>query len=345
MKFAIVGCGRIAKRHIEAIINTKEAELYALCDNNRNRLDETAFVNNLKNNYEDIEEMLKDEKIDIVSICTPNASHAELAIKAIKAGKHVLLEKPIATTVEDAERIIQAAQDYHVKVTAVHQNRFNEAIQKTRKAYEDGRFGRMSHGVASIRWNRNKPYYDQDSWRGTANQQDGILMNQSIHNIDLLLWMMGPVKSVTGKTATRFRDIEMEDVGAAILEFESGALGMIEGAGTIYPSNLEETLNLFGDKGTVCIGGLAVNKIENWRFSDDFAAEEAKIISEQLQNPPTVYGYGHQLIVEDMIESIQKDREPYISLEDGKYAIEVILAIYESSRTGKSIKIRSKVAR
>ncbi|WP_330949247.1 Gfo/Idh/MocA family protein [Virgibacillus sp. MG-45] len=339
MKFAVVGCGRIAKKHVEAIHNAEGAELYALCDIDSERLNNMAKENKITNLFQSVEEMLKDSSIDVVNICTPNASHADLAIKAIEAGKHVMIEKPIATTVEDAERIIQAAKKHKVKATAVHQNRFNEAVQKTRKAFEAGKFGSMSHGVASIRWNRDERYYGQDEWRGKIEQQDGVLMNQCIHNIDLLIWMMGSVKKVTGKTTTRFRDIEMEDVGTAIIEFESGSLGVVEGAGTIYPTNLEETLNLFGEKGTVCIGGIAVNKIENWRFSEDFSEEEDAIIKEQQGNPPTVYGYGHQIIVEDMIDAIKKDREPYITLEDGKKAVEVVLAIYESSKTGKTVEL------
>lgn len=339
MNFAVVGCGRIAKKHIEAIDNAKKAVLYALCDIDEDRLETMASDNNITNKYLNIDEMLEDSNIDVVTICTPNATHADLAIKAIEAGKHVMIEKPIATTVEDAERIIQAAKEHNVKASSVHQNRFNQAVQKTRKAYEEGKFGRMSHGVASIRWNRDERYYGQDEWRGKIDQQDGVLMNQCIHNIDLLRWMMGPVKSVTGKTTTRFRDIEMEDVGTAIIEFESGALGVIEGAGTIYPTNLEETLNLFGEKGTVCIGGIAVNKIENWRFNTNFSDEEAAILAEQEGNPPTVYGYGHQLIVEDMIVAIENDCEPYVTLQDGKNAIELVLAIYKSSKTGTSINL------
>ncbi|WP_101842472.1 Gfo/Idh/MocA family protein [Halobacillus sp. Marseille-P3879] len=344
INFAIVGCGRIAKKHVEAIKSTEGAELVSLCDVDIDRLNKMASENNIERIYTSIDEMVKDSHIDVVNICTPNAVHADNAIEAIEAGKHVMIEKPIATCLEDADRILEAAKRNGVKATAVHQNRFNEAIQKTRKACEEGKFGEMSHGVASIRWNRNMGYYKQDSWRGTVEHQDGVLMNQCIHNIDLLIWMMGPVKSVTGKTVTRFRDIEMEDVGSAILEFENGAIGIIEGAGTIYPTNLEETLNLFGSKGTACVGGIAVNKIENWRFTDDFQEEESNLLEQQHDNPPTVYGFGHQLIIEDMVDSINSNREPYITLEDGRNAIEVVLAIYKSSQLGQSIELNQEVS-
>ncbi|WP_281974571.1 Gfo/Idh/MocA family protein [Halobacillus litoralis] len=344
IKFAIVGCGRIAKKHSEAIANAQGAELVALCDIDENRLNQMSVENNVRATYTTLTEMVQNPNIDVINICTPNAVHAENAIEAIEAGKHVMVEKPIATSLEDADKIIEAADRKGVKAATVHQNRFNEAIQKTREAFEEGMFGEMSHGVASIRWNRNMGYYNQDSWRGTVNHQDGILMNQCIHNIDLLIWMMGPVKSVTGKTVTRFRDIEMEDVGSAILEFQNGAIGMIEGAGTIYPTNLEETLNLFGSNGTVCVGGIAVNKIETWRFSEDFKESEEILLNQQKDNPPTVYGFGHQLIVEDMVNSIKYDVEPYITLLDGRKAIEVVLAIYESSRLGKKIELSKKTS-
>lgn len=333
MNFAIVGCGRIALKHAEAIKNLPEAKLVSVCDIIPEKAEQFATSYQAQM-YVEFDEMLENPEIQVVNICTPNALHADMAVKAIEKGKHVMIEKPIAISLEDADRIIEAASRKGVKATAVHQNRFNAAIQKTRKALEGGMFGQMSHGVASIRWNRNQAYYNQANWRGTIDAKDGVLMNQCIHNIDLLNWMMGPVKKVIGKTATRFRDIEMEDVGTAILEFESGALGIIEGAGTIYPTNLEETLNLFGEKGTVCIGGIAVNKIENWRFTEDFKGEEEKVLAEQEDNPPTVYGYGHAAIIQDMIDAIKEDRNPYITLQDGKDAVAIVLAIYESSKTG-----------
>lgn len=340
--FAIVGCGRIAKKHAEAIHNSKKANLYALCDIDSDRMAELAEKYEVKHIYHDLKEMLENPEIDVVNICTPHHLHADMAIMAIEREKHVVIEKPIATSVEDANRIIEAAKKYNVKATVVHQNRFNNAIQKTRKALEEGKFGKMSHGVASIRWNRNEDYYNLDDWRGKSFLKDGILMNQCIHNIDLLIWMMGPVKRVVGITKTRFRDIEMEDVGGALLEFESGAIGIIEGAGTVYPKNLEETLSLFGERGTVSIGGIAVNRIETWRFSEDFQEEENAIINSQEADPPTVYGYGHQVVVDDIVHAIENDVEPYITLEDGKRAMEVILAIYESSKTGLPVDLINK---
>ncbi|TCS83361.1 Gfo/Idh/MocA family protein [Tepidibacillus fermentans] len=341
MNFAIVGCGRIAPKHAESIMALEEANLVAVCDIIDEKAEEFAKKYNAKK-YLNYDEMLEDPEIEVVNICTPSGLHAEMAIKAIEKGKHVMVEKPIAMTVEDANRIIEAAKRKGVKAAAVHQNRFNDAIQKTRQALEAGRFGKMSHGVASIRWNRNQAYYDQASWRGTREMDGGTLMNQCIHNIDLLRWMMGPVKKVYGNTATRFRRIEMEDVGVAVLEFESGALGVIEGASTIYPTNLEETLNLFGETGTVVVGGIAVNRIEKWRFSENFKEEEEAIVKAQAENPPTVYGYGHQLIIKDFIDAIKENRDPYVTLEDGKNALEIVLAIYESAEKDQPVYLNQK---
>ncbi len=336
LKFGIVGCGRIAPKHAEAISALEEADLIAVCDIDEEKAKGFAEKYNAEM-YIEYDKMLENPDIDVINICTPNAQHADMAVQAIEKGKHVMIEKPIALTLEDADRIIEAAEKAGVKASAVHQNRFNDAIQQTRKAMEEDQFGKMSHGIASIRWNRNMGYYNQASWRGTKEYKDGVLMNQCIHNIDLLRWMMGPIKKIDGSTATRFRDIEMEDVGVATVEFESGALGVIEGAGTIYPTNMEETLNLFGEKGTVVVGGIAVNKIEKWRFSESFQEEEQKILAEQADNPPTVYGFGHQNIIQDMIDAVKEDRDPYVTLQDGKNAIEIVLAIYESSETGKPV--------
>jgi len=341
MNFAIVGCGRIAPKHAESITALEEANLVAVCDIVDEKAEEFANKYNAKK-YLNFDEMLENPEIDVVNICTPSGIHAELAIKAIEKGKHVMIEKPIAMSVEDADRIIEAANRMGVKAAAVHQNRFNDSIQMTRKAMEEGRFGKMSHGVASIRWNRNQGYYDQAPWRGTRENDGGTLMNQCIHNIDLLRWMMGPVKKVSGNTATRFRRIEMEDVGVATIEFESGALGIIEGASTIYPTNLEETLNLFGETGTVVVGGIAVNKIEKWRFSENFKEEEEIIVNGQAENPPTVYGFGHQLIIKDFIDAIKEDRDPYVTLEDGKNVLQIVLAIYESAEKDQVIYLNQK---
>ncbi|MFC4320085.1 Gfo/Idh/MocA family protein [Litchfieldia salsa] len=337
MNFAIIGCGRVAEVHAAAIMETEGAILYATCDISEHRLE--PFHSKFKANhlYTDYQLMLENPNIDVVNICTPNGMHAEMAIRAIEKGKHVMIEKPMAITDEDAVRIIEAAQRHQVKATVVHQNRFNDAILMTKEALEGGKFGKLAYGTASVRWNRNQDYYDQDAWRGTEEMQDGVLMNQAIHTIDLLIWLMGPVKSVTGKTVTRIRDIEMEDVGTALLEFESGAIGGVDGTSTTFAIDLGASINLFGELGTVCIGGNAANRIDKWRFTQDFKAEEESVLGVQKELPESVYGDGHKLIIRDFVSAVKENREPFVSLEAGRDAVRVILSIYQSSKTGKSV--------
>ena len=272
----------------------------------------------------------------MVSICTPSGMHAEMGIAAAKAGKHVIVEKPMAMSLQDADDLIQACEDNGVKLAVCFQNRFNPPVQRLRRALEEGRFGKLTHASAVVRWFRPQDYYDQAPWRGTRANDGGCLMNQSIHNIDLLQWMMGPVESVFGYTANNLRKIECEDVGVAVLKFKSGALGVIEASTTVYPENLEETLNIFGEKGTVVLGGIAVNKIETWKFAD--SKEENGSLGEHQQEVPNVYGFGHNALIEDFIKAVHSSKEPYVDGREGKKALEVVLGVYNSVRSGEVVK-------
>ncbi|HEU4963700.1 MAG TPA: Gfo/Idh/MocA family oxidoreductase, partial [Bacilli bacterium] len=264
IRFAIVGCGHIAKKHIEGIHKTEGAELAAFCDTNPERLSEFQEQYGVAG-YLSLEEMLEaDPSIDVVSICTPSGIHAPLAVQAAKAKKHLVVEKPIALTLRDADAIIDACRENGVKLAVVHPNRFRPVVVELRKAIDQGRFGKISHVKATVRWNRNQAYYDQAAWRGTKTMDGGVLMNQAIHNLDLLLWLAGPVVEVGAHTATRLRDIEAEDVAVATLQFDNGALGLIEAAATIYPKNLEESLAIFGETGSAIVGGPTANWIKHW---------------------------------------------------------------------------------
>jgi UDP-N-acetyl-2-amino-2-deoxyglucuronate dehydrogenase len=331
--FGVIGCGRISKNHLESIQAVPGAELVAVADCDEQAVARTVDKYNCKG-YSDYREMLANSNVKIVNICTPSGEHARIAIDAIKAGKHVLVEKPMAMSLAEADAMIAAAQEAGVKLGVVHQNRFNNAIVKLRKAIEGERFGHLTHSSAVVRWNRNDEYYTQAPWRGTWAQDGGCLMNQSIHNIDLLQWMMGSVESLFAYTATNARKIEGEDVGAIVLKFKNGALGVIEATTTIYPKNLEETLSIFGSSGTVCIGGIAVNKIEAWRFSGD---DENTILANQDKEPPNVYGFGHADIIQDFMNAVTENRDPAISGEEGRKALEIILAIYHSVKYKKEI--------
>ena len=342
MKYALIGCGRISPNHIKAAQNNK-LDIAAICDlEYRNMTDKKAkfeLPESVKL-YTDYKEMLKNEKPELVAIATESGKHASIALDCIAFGSNVIIEKPIALSLEDADRIIEAAEKKGVKICANHQNRFNRSIQKIRDAVEKNRFGKMFYGTAHIRWCRNHEYYDRATWRGTWEQDGGALMNQCIHNIDLLRWMMGDeVVEVVGMTdRLNHPYIEAEDFGVALVRFANGSYGIIEGTTNVYPKNLEESLYLFGEKGTVKAGGISVNRIEEWRFSD-MLDDPGEVIRQFAENPPNVYGYGHTPLYADMIDAVKNDRKPYVDGCAGKRALELVLAIYKSAATGSSVKI------
>lgn len=340
MRYALIGCGRISPNHIAAAIENK-LEIVALCD-----LKEENIIDKIKkfdlpasvNMYSDYKKMLEKEHIDLVAIATESGKHAEIAIKCIEVGCNLVIEKPIALSLVDADRIIEKADEKGVKVCACHQNRFNKSIQKIREAIEKNRFGRMFYGTAHIRWARDYEYYSRAPWRGTWEQDGGALMNQCIHNIDLLRWMLGDdIVEVVGMTDRQRHDyIEAEDLGIALVKFKSGAYGIIEGTTNVYPKNLEETLYLFGEKGTVKAGGQSVNVIEEWLFSD--IIDDPEEVKKQFhENPPNVYGYGHTPLYADVIAAVRENRAPYVDAQAGRRALELVLAIYKSSAEGRSV--------
>lgn len=283
--------------------------------------------------------MIQEVKPDLVSIATESGIHAEIALFCIDHGVHVIIEKPMAMSISDANEIIRHSEEKHVKVSACHQNRFNIAVQEMRHALEAGRFGRLSHGSIHVRWNRNQGYYDQAPWRGTWAQDGGALMNQCIHGIDLLRWTFGgEIEEVYGQTRQQFHDyLEAEDVGMAVVKFKNGAIATIEGTTNVYPKNLEETLYIFGEKGTVKIGGTSTNNIDVWDFADESEADtKNKGLQEETSN---VYGNGHTSLFADMIDAIQNDRKPYVDAYAGRDALELVLAIYKSQKEGKAVKL------
>ncbi len=341
MNYALIGCGRISPNHIAAA-RANRLNFVAMCDiNSDNMLDKKVKfeLSDSVKMYTDYKEMLQQEKIDLVAIATESGKHAGIAVDCIEAGCNVIIEKPIALSLEDADKIIRKADEKEVKVCACHQNRFNKSIQKIREAVEKKRFGKMFYGTAHIRWCRDHEYYDRANWRGTWEQDGGALMNQCIHNIDLLRWMLGDeVEEVVGMTDRLHHDyIEAEDLGIALVKFKNGAYGIVEGTTDVYPKNLEETLYLFGEKGTVKAGGQSVNVIEEWRFSDMLDDPE-EIKSRFHENPPNVYGYGHTPLYTDMINAIENDRDPYVDAVAGRRALELVLGIYKSANTGEIIK-------
>ena len=342
MKYVLIGCGRISPNHIEAAKNNG-LEIVAICDIDPDNMEDKALKHNLPDSihrYTDYKEMLNTEKPELVAVCTESGKHAEVALDCIDAGCNVIIEKPIALSLKDADEIIRRAKEKGVKVCANHQNRFNKSIQKIREARDKRRFGKLMYGTAHIRWNRGWEYYSRAKWRGTWEQDGGALMNQCIHNIDLLRWMMGnDIDEVFAYTDKLNHDyIEAEDLGIALVRFSNGSYGIIEGTTDVYPRNLEETLYMFGSKGTVKAGGNSVNLIEEWRFSDELD-DPAEVMKEFGENPPNVYGFGHTPLYADVIDAIQNNREPYVSAEDGRRALELVLAIYKSAAEGRPVKL------
>ncbi len=341
MKYALIGCGRISPNHIGAAVNN-ELEIVGICDLIEERMKEKKeLFEAIKDvhEYTDYKLMIEKEKPDLVAIATESGKHAEIAIDCLNMGVNIIIEKPISLSIEDADRIIKLAEEKKLKVCTCHQNRFNKAIQKMRKNLEAGYFGKLYYGTAHILWNRNQSYYEQAPWRGTWAQDGGTLMNQCIHNIDLLRWMMGDeVSEVFAYTDNLNHPyIEAEDVGLALVKFKNGTYGVIEGTSDVYPKNLEETLYLFGSTGTAKAGGSSVNKIEVWRFED--GEDEEAVKSEFSEVHKNVYGLGHTPLYKDMIEAIKENRAPYIDACAGKRAMELVLAIYLSAATGKPVKL------
>ena len=343
MKYALIGCGRISPNHVVAAKNNG-LDIVALCDPiSENAMDKIVKFDLDTDNvrvYLDYKDMLSIEKPELVAIATESGKHAKIAIDCINAGCNVIIEKPIALSLKDADEIIEAGIRNNVKVCACHQNRFNKSIKKIREAVDKNRFGKLLYGTAHIRWARNHEYYERASWRGTWEQDGGALMNQCIHDIDLLRWMMGgdieEVMAMTDRLTHPY--IEAEDLGIALVKFSNGSYGIIEGTTNVYPKNLEETLYIFGEKGTVKAGGEAVNIIEEWRFSDYL--EEPEVVKKECsENPPNVYGFGHTKLYKDVIEAIENDRQPLVDAKAGRDALELVLAIYKAAATGKSIKL------
>lgn len=343
MRYALIGCGRIATNHMKAAVNN-QLEISAVCDVVPEHMEVLLAKHELQNDmsilrYTDYRSMIQEVKPDLVSIATESGIHAEIALFCIDHGVHVIIEKPMAMSISDANEIIRCSEEKHVKVSACHQNRFNIAVQEMRHALEAGRFGRLSHGSIHVRWNRNQGYYDQAPWRGTWAQDGGALMNQCIHGIDLLRWTFGgEIEEVYGQTRQQFHDyLEAEDVGMAVVKFKNGAIATIEGTTNVYPKNLEETLYIFGEKGTVKIGGTSTNNIDVWDFADESELDtKNKGLQEETSN---VYGNGHTSLFADMIDAIRNDRKPYVDAYAGRDALELVLAIYKSQKEGHVVRL------
>ena len=331
--FGIIGCGFAGRIHAEAISNTKMGKVQAFCSRDKEKAKVFAYKYNA-DWYTDLDKFLNCNDIQVVNICTPSSLHSDIAIKAAEAGKHLIVEKPLDVTTKKCDTIIDAARKNRVKLTVIYQHRFKEAVQALKSAIEMGRFGKLLLGDAYIKWYRTPEYYNESEWKGTKKYDGGgALINQGIHTIDLLLWMMGDVKEVYGKTKTLVHSIEVEDTAVAIIEFKNGALGVIEAATSTYPG-FDERLEIYGENGAVCIEG---NRIVTWKFRDKMRGDEGKELlgsndtSGGAKEPTGISTKLHQRQIEDMINAILNDRDPLITGEEARKSVALIERIYSSS--------------
>lgn len=343
IRFALIGCGRIAKRHAE-LLGTGQiagAQLVAVSDIDPTRADAYATRYQVPG-YSSIEAMLAQGDIDAVSVLTPSGLHAEHAVLVAQSGRHVVVEKPMALTLPDADRMIAAADAAGVRLFVVKQNRFNVPVVKAREALDAGRLGQLVLGTVRVRWCRDQAYYAQDAWRGTYAQDGGVIANQASHHVDMLSWFMGPVESVHARGATALVDIEAEDTAVATLRFRNGALGVIEATGATRPRDIEGSLSLLGSGGAIEIGGFAVNQIHHWQFTQPIAAD-GEVLEKFSVNPPNVYGFGHQAYYEHVVGCLASGRPALVDGHEGRAALELVVALYESMASGREVTLPVQV--
>lgn len=342
IKIALVGCGRIAKRHAELLGfgQIKGATLSAVCDIVEEKAKTLAARFNVPH-YVDMDEMVVRERPDVVAVLTPSGMHAEHITRLAPHGKHIVVEKPMALTLDDADAMIAACRENDTRLFVVKQNRFNVPVVKLREALDAGRFGRLVIGTIRVRWCRTQKYYDQDAWRGTWRYDGGVLTNQASHHIDLLEWMMGEVETVYAKAMTALVDIETEDTAIAVLKFRNGALGTIEATTATRPKDLEGSISVLGEKGTVEIGGFAVNSMRVWQFAEPEAGD-SEIMEKFSVNPPNVYGFGHQAYYEHVVDCVVNNNRALVDGEEGRRSLALLTAMYESIETGKEIRLPVK---
>jgi predicted dehydrogenase len=342
LRFALVGCGRIAKRHADLLggQRIRGARLSAVCDivpEKARALGERFGVPS----YADMLEMMERVRPDAVSVLTESGHHAAHVVALAGYGKHVVVEKPMALTLDDADTMIETCARAGVKLFVVKQNRFNVPVVKLREALEAGRFGRLVLGTVRVRWCRDQAYYDQDKWRGTWALDGGVLANQASHHVDLLEWMMGEVEGVYAMSATALVDIETEDTAVVVVRFRSGALGVIEATTATRPRDLEGSISILGETGAVEIGGFAVNEMKTWNFSKPEPGD-ADVMTRYSVNPPDVYGFGHKAYYEHVVDCISNNSRQLVDGIEGRKSLELIAAIYESIETKREVNLGSR---
>lgn len=337
INFAIIGCGRIAKRHAE-LLGTgqiKGARLAAVCDTQNDRAEAFGSKYDVPW-FTSIDELLSASGIDAVSILTPSGMHADHAVKVAQSRRHIVVEKPMALTLEDGDRMIRAAEAARVRLFVVKQNRFNVPVVKAREALDAGRFGKLVLGTVRVRWCRDQAYYKQDGWRGTWAQDGGVIANQASHHVDMLSWFMGDVESIHARGTTALVDIEAEDTCVATLKFRNGAVGIVEATGATRPKDMEGSLSVLGSGGAVEIAGFAVNKIRTWQFVEPHEHDK-EVIEKFSVNPPNVYGFGHQAYYEHVVDCLDHGKPALVDGLEGRRSLELVAALYEAMASGREV--------
>lgn len=335
IRLALVGCGRISTSHFGAVEkHTDRVDLVDVCDENAAALEQAVTRTNARG-HSNLTKMLKTTTADMVILATPSGLHPQQAIQVSQSGRHVMTEKPMATRWRDGVLMVKACDDANVRLFVVKQNRRNATLQLLKRALEQGRFGKIYSVAVNVFWSRPQEYYDSAKWRGTWEFDGGALMNQASHYIDLLDWLIGPVESVMAYTATLARDIEVEDSGVVALRWRSGAMGTVNVTMLTYPKNMEGSITILGETGTVRIGGVAVNEIQTWEFAQP-NCEDTEILNASYQTA-SVYGFGHRLYYDNVIRTLRGEAEPETDGREGLKTLELLIAMYLSSRDGKRV--------
>ena len=351
IRIAIVGCGRISRNHIQSVaMHHERAELVAICDTQAERLEQAKQLIQEAaeeypgasthpeefSNYNELLEASRTQStpVDLVVLTTPSGLHPSQVIAAAESGLHVCTEKPMATRWADGLAMVKACDEAGVHLFVVKQNRFNSTLQLVKRQLQAGRFGQLAMVAVNVFWQRPQSYYDQDSWRGTWEFDGGALMNQASHYIDLLDWMVGPVESMSATIATLGRDIEVEDTAAMQLRWRNGALGTMAVTMLTYPKNLEGSITLLGERGTVRIGGQAVNQIEHWAFADE-SPDDSEVDQASYQTS-SVYGFGHPPYYANILDALQGEAEALCDGREGLKSLELLIGAYRSARNGST---------
>lgn len=337
IRFALVGCGRIAQNHFASLQkHAGRAELVGVCDINQTALSAAAASTGAKA-YRNLPQLLGDTDADIVVLTTPSGLHPQQAVDVAATGRHVMTEKPMATRWHDGLRMVKACDDANIRLFVVKQNRSNATLQLLKQAVERGRFGRIYMVNVNVFWTRPQEYYDSAAWRGTWEFDGGAFMNQASHYVDLLDWLIGPIESIQAYTGTLARNIEVEDSGVMSVKWRSGALGSMNVTMLTYPKNLEGSITIIGEKGTVRVGGMAVNEIQHWEFAEPHE-DDAKV-SEASYQTTSVYGFGHPHYYDNVIRVLRGEAEPETDGREGLKSLETLIATYLSARDGKRISL------